>query len=173
MKNKLAPSCSGRSAAGLRLYAVAALCAALLTVAVVASYAQRRTVVRVPGGAPAAEAPRREPESPHERAEERRRAAERTRARAAKFRAARQNGIVTQEIGVPTQGEPGVERTTEEIMASQPDVSVTRAPPPSRGATTRRPPRRRRPSPPASTARRSPTPAPSRPTRWARSARPR
>jgi hypothetical protein len=129
----MVPSTSGRSLARLRRYAVLALCAALLTLAVVSSLAQRRTAVRVPRGE-AAESPRREAEreSPRERAEERRREDARARARgramAARMKAQIQGGTLTnkQEVGVPTAGEPGVAQTTDEIMASQPDAPLAR-----------------------------------------------
>lgn len=134
MKNKFPVSPSGRSLSRLRRYAVLTLCAALLTLAVVASYAQRRTAIRVPRGE-AAESPRREREreSPRERAEEYRRedakARARGRAMTSLMKARPQNGGVTQEVvGVPTKGELGVVRTTEDIMASQPDVPVEREP---------------------------------------------
>jgi hypothetical protein len=130
MKKTVVPSPSGRSVARLRRYAVLTLCAALLTLAVVSSLAQRRTAVRVPRGE-AAESPRREAEreSPRERAEERQREDARARARgramAARLKARPQDGIVgpggrgTQEVGVPTEGERGIERTTAEVMEAQ------------------------------------------------------
>jgi hypothetical protein len=133
MKNMIVPSPSGRSVARLRRSVVLGLCAALLTLAVVASYAQRRTAVRVPRGGAAESARReREPASPRERAEERRRedaqARARGRAMSALMKARPQKGVVTQEVGVPTQGEVGVVRTTDDIMVSQPEISVAREP---------------------------------------------
>ncbi|MDT5272295.1 MAG: hypothetical protein QOH49_4481 [Acidobacteriota bacterium] len=141
MKKMIVPSPSGRSVARLRRYGVLALCAALLTLVVVSSFAQRRTAVRVPRGE-AAEAPRREAEreSPRERAEERRREDARARARgramSARLKARQDDGVVgpggvgrTEQIGVPTEGEPGVTQTTEEIMVSQANApAISREP---------------------------------------------
>lgn len=141
MKKIAVPSPSGRFIVRLRHYAVLALCAAMLTLAVVASYAQRRTAVRVPRGE-AAEAPRREAEkeSPRESAEEYRREDARARARgramAARMKARQQDGVFgpgglskSQEVGVPTEGEPGVTQTTEEIMVSQANApAISREP---------------------------------------------
>ena len=139
MKQTVVPSPSGRSVARLRRYAVLALCVALLTLTVVSSLAQRRTAIRVPRGE-AAESPRREAEreSPRERAEERRREDARARARgramAARLKARPQDGVVgpggisREEVGVPTEGERGVEQTTDAIMASQPDAPIAREP---------------------------------------------
>lgn len=135
MKNKL-PARLGLPAARLRLYGLAALCAALLTVAAASSLAQRRTAIRVPKGAPAAEEPRREVEreSPRERADERRReeamARSRGRALSARLKARPQNGTLAQPdiVGVPTQGASGVNLTTDAIMAQQPDIESMREP---------------------------------------------
>ncbi|MFL6257423.1 MAG: lamin tail domain-containing protein [Pyrinomonadaceae bacterium] len=129
MRKLLSVSPSGTHVARLRRYAVLALCASLLTIAFASSFAQRRTAIRVPRGE-AAEAPRREAENPRERAEERRREDERARARGramtARLNAQQRSGIVgtgvtasKQEVGVPTEGEPGVEQTTEQIMVAQ------------------------------------------------------
>ncbi|HEX8335155.1 MAG TPA: lamin tail domain-containing protein [Pyrinomonadaceae bacterium] len=127
MKNKLPLSPSGGHAARLRRYAVLALCSALLTLAVASSFAQRRTAVRVPRGE-AAEAPRREAVSPRAMAEERRREDAKARARgraiAARLKAGQETitgpgGIATQQVGVPTEGAPGVTRTTDDIMVAQ------------------------------------------------------
>lgn len=133
MKNIVPAPRTDRSVARLRLYAVAALCAALLTLAVASSLAQRRTAVRVPKGAPEASTPRREreSESPRERAEEHRRedakARARGRAMAALLKKARpQNGLLTQEVGVPTEGERGITMTTDALMEAQPDSTVPR-----------------------------------------------
>lgn len=134
MKNMLSASRPDRHARRLRLYAVAALCATLLTFALVTSSAQRRTAVRVPREAPEASTPRREreSESPRERAEESRRedakARARGRAMAALLKKARpQLGVVKQQqVGVPTEGEAGVTMTTDALMAAQPDPSVRR-----------------------------------------------
>lgn len=141
MKKMIVPSPSGRSVARLRRYGVLALCAALLTLVVVSTFAQRRTAVRVPRGE-AAEAPRREAEkeSPRESAEEYRREDARARARgramAARMKARQQDGVFgpgglskSQEVGVPTEGEPGVTQTTEEIMVSQANApAISREP---------------------------------------------
>lgn len=138
MKNMLAPSRPGRSVVHLRLYAVAALCAALLTLALVNSSAQKRTAVRAPKSAPEASESRRERErereSPRERAEERRReeamARAHGRAMTAALKAQVRSGTlgIKQEAGVPTEGERGVSLTTYELMASQPDYSIERTP---------------------------------------------
>lgn len=138
MKNILSASRSDRPTRRLRLYAVAALCAALLTVTLVTSSAQRRTAVRVPKGAPEAPVSRRErePESPRERAEEYRREDARARARGramtARLKMARQQrGIfkpIKPEVGVPTEGARGVTMTTDAIMASQSDGLAPREP---------------------------------------------
>ena len=138
MKNKLPQSPLGGNAARLRRYAVLALCTALLTLAVVSSFAQRRTAVRAPRGE-AAESPRREAareaESPRARAEERRREDARARARgramAARLKARPQDGVggpggISQEqVGVPTEGAPGVPLTTEEIMEAQSNAPLS------------------------------------------------
>ena len=141
MENKLPASRPGISVPRLRLYAVAALCAALLTIAAVSSLAQRRTAIRVPKGAPEASAPRREAEkeSPLARAEERQRedamARARGRAMAARMKARPQDGVAgpggltTQEVGVPTEGERGVERTTAEVMEAQANAPVSNSGP--------------------------------------------
>jgi hypothetical protein len=131
MRKLFPASPSGMNGARLRRYAVLALCASLLIIAFVSAFAQRRTAIRVPAGeAPPAAAPRREAESPRERLEERRRedaqARARGRAMAARLNAQTRSGILgtgvtagKQEVGVPTEGERGVERTTEEVMAAQ------------------------------------------------------
>jgi hypothetical protein len=124
---------AGRSAKRLRRYAVPALCAALLTLIVVSSYAQRRTVIRVPRGESAASAEARREAAergPLSEADKRREEAGR-RARARLMAQARGGvaGGVRQADGytkgVPTEGARGVERTTGDIMTSQsyqPDV---------------------------------------------------
>ncbi|MDT5261740.1 MAG: hypothetical protein QOC61_744 [Acidobacteriota bacterium] len=111
----------GRYAA-LTLCAALALCAVLLTSAVAPSSAQRRIAIRVPAGeaAPTA-APLREKESRRETESERQREGDAARAR---MRAAAQSrGIVSKkggaEVGKPTTGAVGVERTSADIMQFQ------------------------------------------------------
>jgi hypothetical protein len=119
---------AGRSVARLRRYTVLSLCAALLTLIVVSSYAQRRTAMRVPRGESAVasvearrEAAERVPlgEADKRRAE----AGRRVRARLMAQARGSVAGGIKQEDGytqaIPTTGESGVEQTTADIMLSQ------------------------------------------------------
>ncbi|MDT7605210.1 MAG: hypothetical protein QOF61_3207 [Acidobacteriota bacterium] len=105
----------------VRRYVATALCAVLLTSTASPALAQRRTAIRV---APGETTP---PVAPASRQSERER--EKERSSRARMRAGAQDrnsnsapGSVTPDgktIGVPTTGEPGVQKLTDEIMREQ------------------------------------------------------
>ena len=127
MKNL--PSRARRSPAFVSLYAALALCALALTLVTASSLAQRRTAVRVPAGEATQTSAPANAKSERER--------ERERERAARLKAAQGKRVLVSrrvpqssgpQVGTPTEGAMGVERTTAEIMLSQsfqPDVLRT------------------------------------------------
>ncbi|HYX42605.1 MAG TPA: hypothetical protein VE821_12945, partial [Pyrinomonadaceae bacterium] len=128
MMNKKRSSLSNAraTAPALRKYIALSLCALLLLAHTAPSFAQRRTAMRLPKGA-SNTAPRAQ-----ERDREKGRETRRTDSR----KAGAQQSVAlnytpvnaqTETVGVPSVGEPGVQRTTAEIMAAQAAAPETNA----------------------------------------------
>ena len=127
MNKKSSPLINARATVpSLRKYVALSLCAVLLLAHAAPSFAQRRTAIRLPKGAINVPVPRAQ-----EREQEKGRETRRVKARQPKEQSAPLNytpvNAQTETVGVPSVGEPGVQKTTFEIMAAQAAAPETSA----------------------------------------------
>lgn len=121
MKNPPSSRALRRLRPSLRNCLAPALCALLLTSTISPAFAQRRTSIRLPAGEASAAPLLRKKTRGQEKAREARRSAS-ARLRAKAQDASRRDASANQReitVGVPTTGEPGVEKSTAEIMSEQ------------------------------------------------------